>query len=169
MSERKLNASGWCCLSAFRCKSPVGCPTVSGGRGGELCRSCASDPADLALFEEAEKATVYTDPDTGKPLVEFVKHSDDFSRVEGFAQIYDARGTATLYRVEQSAGPDGGLNFCLIKLREDAGDREARAYRCTVTTGGYPHECDCRGFLRYGTACKHLRALGRLVHERELC
>ena len=167
MTERKLNASGWCCLSALNCKSPVGCPTVSGGRGGELCRGCASDAADVALFDAADVVAL-ADPDTAKPLVEFAANSDPFSRVAGFANIFDARSKAVLYRVQESAPDvDACRSFDLIKLRADAGDKEARMYRCEVTLGGLPVSCECRGYLAHGR-CKHVRSIGRLVYERVL-
>lgn len=166
MTERAIKESGWCYRNA-NCPSPIGCRVVCGGRGGEVCRACATDAGDIALFERAD-VVAFADPDTDRPLVEFAANADQFSRVAGFAQIFDARGKAVLYRVQESAPDvDACRSFDLIKLRDDAGDKEARMYRCEVTFGGLPVSCECRGYLAHGR-CKHTRSVGKLVYERVL-
>lgn len=145
----------------------VDVPTTTGGRGGMVCQQCATDAVDVALFEAAD-VVAFADHETQKPLVEFAPNPDQFSRVAGFAQIFDGRDKAVLYRVQESAPDiDACRSFDLVKLRADAGDKEARRYRCEVTVGGLPVSCECRGYLRHGK-CKHTRSIGRLVYERVL-
>jgi hypothetical protein len=159
---RTIRTGGWCCL----CMTPD-VPTTTGGHGGNVCRKCTVDAADIALFEAAD-VVAFADVDTDKPLVEFAPNPDMFSRVAGFAQIFDGRNKAVLYRVQESAPDiDACRSFDLIKLRDDAGDKEARRYRCEVTVGGLPVSCECRGYLAHGK-CKHTRSIGRLVYERVL-
>jgi hypothetical protein len=119
---------------------------------------------EVDAFDTAETVIAFADPESDKPLVEWMPNRDRFSPVKGFANIYDGRGKPILYRVrEVECGSGAGRSFDLVKLRSDAGDRDARNYTCTTTAGGLPWACECRGHLRHEKACKHMRGIGRLV------
>lgn len=119
---------------------------------------------DCKRFDESDSVVVLADPDEpGKPLCEFVRH-DLPGRVRGFLNAFDSRGMGVLYRVELADG-GAGAAFELVKLRAGSGDREARSYRVSCTYGGHEGACECRGLLRYGRPCKHIRSVSRLVAE----
>lgn len=47
-------------------------------------------------------------------------------------------------------------------------DDEATGYVVACTHGGQPVDCECRGFLRWGTPCRHLLAVGEMVFKGQL-
>jgi len=113
-------------------------------------------------YDLAGDVIAFANPDTGKPLCEFVRN-DAFGPVRGFATIFDTRQKAVLYRVALADGPEAGVTVELTKLRDDSGDREARSYRVSCSTGGEVWACECRGALRWGKPCKHAISLAQWV------
>lgn len=113
-------------------------------------------------YDLAAEVIAFADPATGLPLCEFVRN-DAPGPVRGFATIFDARREAVLYRVTLASGLDAAVTVELTKLRDDSGDREARGYRVSCSTGGELGECECRGAMRWGKPCKHSKSLAQWV------
>ncbi len=155
---RTIRAGGWCC----RCLTPD-VPTTTGGHGGNVCRQCATDAADVALFEQAERATVVEDPEQpGKPMCEWVADVDNFGPRVGFLGIHADDGLS-VYRVEESGDCLGSRVATLIRLPSKKQPRTT-AYTVRATASGLG-ECECAGFTRW-QRCKHVRCVSALIRER---
>ncbi len=79
----------------------------------------------------------------------------------GVMQLTKGR-TSGIYGVTELASDEPGRWFEVRKVSggsDDAGD----VYVCRTTYGGNGLECGCRGWLRWGTACRHLEGLQHLI------
>jgi hypothetical protein len=69
------------------------------------------------------------------------------------------RGCCTLYRCTRLECDD--LAYQLSKLHSQGSDPEAESYCVNLSTS----TCECKGFLRHGTACKHIISC-RTLYEK---
>jgi hypothetical protein len=69
------------------------------------------------------------------------------------------RGCCTLYRCTRIECDD--LAFELAKLHSQGSDPEAESYAVNLSMS----TCECKGFLRHGTPCKHLVSM-RYLYEK---
>ncbi len=102
---------------------------------------------------------------TRKPAeleVEFVPASQP-GQLLGLLQLTKGRTTGT-YAVGELALDEPGRAFTLVKV-SGGSDDDASGYVCKTTYGGNGLSCECRGWLRWGTPCRHLEALGQLIYK----
>ena len=112
--------------------------------------------------------TTATKPKTAKPKtpesVEWCA-ADVGGALQGMLGLADGKRRA-VYAVSELKG-DAPRTFILSKY-SGGSDDEATGYVVACTHGGIPVSCECRGWLRWGTACRHLQAVGQLVSQGKL-
>ncbi len=162
MAMRAIKESGWCYRNAD-CPSPIGCRVVCGGSGGEVCERCATDPSDLALFQQfndAAAVAVVEDPEQpGKPWLEWMR-SDKPGPNEGVLGIHDGK-KLDVYRVDQ-ADALAGRGFKFTKLTS----KDKHSYTGVVSSGGAVQVgCECWAWLSR-MKCRHTRAASALLARK---
>ena len=96
----------------------------------------------------------------GRTSYDWLPTGDTYLPVVGILTVKQSRCYAR-YAVAELAC-DEGRSIHLQKL-DAATDPEAKSYSLNVARDGRTATCECRGFLRHGTPCKHILSLLDLI------